>query len=650
VRQITIITVFFLLFSSIGIGKVTEFDKEFRANPAKGIQDAVILEELGIFDHTFTREMSKKKFHIKMKFFTKKAIEDYGTIKISFDPQGENIGDIKGTVHLPDGKKIKLSKSDIHKKKTSKEWGQKEVEISIVLPGLCEGAIVEYSYYKSFRGIESITKWYFQSDLYTVKSTVTFIPWPGNLFGYSGANQIEVPVIKKGKKERVPFYEITRTNIPPLKKEKFSLPIKSQRESIVFFYFDTDIQYKNYWIDKGNSIYKNSLKKKMKPCKAAIKIVKQNNLIAENSGETLKRVFDYTIKNYTGFLALSKKQLGELTKNYFKKHKKATSVSKMLKLKYLSTTKMNLILASLIKSAIPNATIEYGFYIPFNKDLFNPRVKTFAQFTNEVLKVVISGKTYWLSPGKKLLPPNQLPAGSRGINVLVVGENGTHFDKIPTETYDKAVTYSSKEVFISEDAITIKEKTTYNKHKSFNKRAVMTYFNKNEIKDLFEDDITDNYGEEAELVTFNVENMKNIYKPLIITKEIKYPYELDDSLSKIFLPLFGVNNYTKNPFNTFTRKQNIIFLYPSKTVLKITYHLPEGFRLSSTPKNRKINSKDLIYNITFNKKDDHTLLLTIEDILERNYFKKSAAGYFKNTFNKIIKANDTKIVIEEEEE
>jgi len=647
VKQTIIITVFFLFLAISAFGKVTEFDKGFKANPERNIQDAVILEEIGVIDHAFTSQLSKNKYNVKMKFFTKKAIEEHGTIKLSFTPPRENISGIKGTVYLPDGTTVTLSKNDIHKKKTSKEWGTKGIEISIVFPALTEGAIVEYSYYHSYNGLQSINTWPFQSDLYTVKPKVTFIAWPMNKFGMAIANQLNTPNFKKGRKGNIPYYELTRTNIPPIKKEKFSLPLAAQREAVVFYYFDTDIKYKNYWIERGEDLYKHSLKKRLKSCRSSNSIITKNHLIEKTQDETIKNIFDFTVNNYTSLTTLSKKQLAEIDEKYIDKLQKANTVTKMLKLKYLFKSQMNYILASLIKSGIPNATVEYGYYIPFNKNLFNPNVKTYRQFTDELLKVTVNNKVYWLSPIKRLLQPNELPYGAHGIKILVVGENGTYFEKIPTDTFDKVITTTTKDIFINEDSITIKEKIVYNKYKSYSKRRLMAYFKDNEIRDLFEEDMFDNHGEDAELLSFKVDNLKDIYKPLIITKEIKYPYELDDSSNSIFLKLIGINKYTKNPFNTKLRKQNIIFSYPNKTIENITYHLPEDFKLSSVPKNQIINPNNFMYKMTFTKKEDNLLSLTIEDTLERNYFSKAAASYFKNTYNKIIKANDTKIVIEE---
>ncbi len=647
-RHFILIFVSICIFSVNSFCKITEFDKQFMTNPAKGIQDAVILEEVGVIDHAFTTNLSKIKYNVKMKFFTKKAIEDYGTIKLSYNPPNENIGDIKGSIYLPSGKTVKLTKKDIHKKKTSKEWGLKEVEVSIILPSLTEGAIVEYSYYKSFKGLESITRWSFQGDLYTVKSKVTFLAWPNYRSGLSVANQIATPVFKQGKKGGIPYFELTRTDIPPLKKEKYSLPVNAKRESVVFYYFDTDMKYKNYWIQQGNFLYKSVLKKRMKPCKAAKKIVANNNLVTGNTEESIKNIFNYVLNNYTSFSTLSKKQKAEITDSYIRKVVKANTPSKMLKLKYLYKYQMNYILGSLIQSAIPAATVEYCYYIPFTKSLFNPNVKTFEQFTDELLKVTVNGKEYWLSPIKRFLPPNQFATGTRGIQVFVLGEDGAHTEKIPTETFDKAVTTVTKEVFIEEDSIRVKKTITLDKHKSYKKRALMSYFNEDELKDLFEKEATNKYGEDAELVSYNIQNLKDIYKPLTITTEITYPFELDDT-EKIFLPLIAIDKYKKNPFNASTRKLEIVFAYPNRTIQNVKYHLPEGFKLSSVPKNQSINSRDFTCNLTFSKENDSTLNVKTVETLERNFYSKTAFRFFKNSFDKIIKAYNTSIVIEEVE-
>ena len=93
----------------------TDFEKNLKPDPAKGYEDAVILLEKGEIDNTYTRQMSKTKILKRLKIFTRKGIEDYGTVKLSFDPQDENIGDIKATVWTPDGKKHVLDEKNIQK-------------------------------------------------------------------------------------------------------------------------------------------------------------------------------------------------------------------------------------------------------------------------------------------------------------------------------------------------------------------------------------------------------------------------------------------------------------------------------------------------------------------------------------------------------
>lgn len=353
--------------------------------------------------------------------------------------------------------------------------------------------------------------------------------------------------------------------------------------------------------------------------------------------------------NYTSFSTLSKKQSAEIDKKYIKKLSKAKSVAQLLKFKYLYRYQINYILGALIKTAIPKSTIEYGYYIPFNKNFFNKYIKTYQQFTDELIKVKIGSEVYWLSPIKRLLPPNQLPSGAYGVQVLMVGPGGVKFEKIKTETCDKAISNISKDIYIGEEDITLKETYTYNKHTSYIKRKKLIYFNENELRDLFEKEVTNKYGEDAELVSFKLENLNDIYKPLIIKREVKYSNELDDSSEKLFVDLFGIDKYKDNPFNDKNRKQNIVFAYPNKSFYTINYHLPEGFKLSSIPKSIKINTQDLIYNMTFTKKADDLLELKIEDILQRNYYTKAANYFFKRSFDKIINAQNTKFIIEEVE-
>lgn len=253
----------------------TDFEKNLKPDPAKGYEDAVILLRTGEIDNTYTIEMSKTKILKRMKIFTRKGIEDYGTVKLSFDPQDENIGDIKATVWTPDGKKHVLDEKDIHKKKTSKEWGMKETEISFALPGLEAGSIAEYSYYVTYNGLQSINTWYSQHSIYCFRSEVTFIPWPTRRWGYTGGNFHARPVVEhKKKSSRGQYVHFTMKDIPALPKEDYSLPYNSRREFVTVYYTDVDWKFNDYWKERGDQYYERTLKRKFKPCGATKKLVR----------------------------------------------------------------------------------------------------------------------------------------------------------------------------------------------------------------------------------------------------------------------------------------------------------------------------------------------------------------------------------------
>ncbi len=290
----------------------TDFEKNLKPNPAKGYEDAVILLETGDIDNTYTREMSKTKYLKRMKIFTRKGIEDYGTVKLSFDPHDENIGDIEATVWTPDGKTHKLDDKDIHKKKISKDWGSKETEISFALPGLEEGSVVEYSYFHTYNGLQSINTWYSQHPIYCFRSEVTVVPWPTMRWGYVGGNLHASPEVEHKKKSvRGQYVHFTMKDIPALPREDYSLPYNSRREYVAVYYMDVDWKFNDYWKERGDRYYERTLKKMFKPCSATKKLVK-TELAGLSPDTAIEKIHDYVIEHYTPISTMPKDDVSKL--------------------------------------------------------------------------------------------------------------------------------------------------------------------------------------------------------------------------------------------------------------------------------------------------------------------------------------------------
>ena len=647
-----IFSVFLLVmfFGSVVLADITEADKNLKPplNPLG--KDAVIIEKKVVVDDTYTSSMSKDSYYVKMKIFTRQGVEDYGTVKLTFDPQNENIGDIEATVWTPDGKIHKLKSSDIHKKKVSKEWGDKETEISFVLPGLTEGAVVEYSYFKTRNYLRSISYLYSQSEVPTMKASFTFIPWPEKKWGYTGLNIHQRPQIKQERIRRHKAVTIVLTDIPALPREEYSLPYSALREQVIYYYTYVRANPAYYWTETGEFFFKHSGRKFLKANRAIKSKLKEMGLNGKSDEDIMKTIYNYVITHHKPIYMLTRDEYEKLDEKYIKKLYKADiKVKKIVKLPYLTPLQMNLLTACYIKNALPNAKISLGFYVPWDKGVFIKTMKTFKQFDEYLLKVENNGKVYYIDAGSGFLPFGFVPYGARHTEILFVNEDGAKFEKIKDAPYDQVVTKYNYSIEVGDEKIKVKTREEYNPYAGLYIRSYALFFNKEEFNDFLTKMLKKVYGDDLKLISYKVENLKNPTKPLILETEFEYPYEFEELGDNLLFKLVLEPNYSENPFAAEKRYSPIVFKYPSKMVGEITCKFPEDIVIDSLPENADVDLLGFFYKTNFTKVDDNTLKVKVEEGNKHSMFSKNAHWQFRNLFAKLIKASNPKVVLKETE-
>ena len=653
-KRISAAVFFFAMAIQLMAGNApTDFEKNLKPDPAKGYEDAVILSEVGIIDNSYTREMSKVTHTLRMKIFSRKGVEDYGTVKLSFDPHNENIGDIRATVWTPDGKAHELDKKDVHRKAVSKEWGNKETEISFALPGLEKNSVVEYSYYKSYTGLQDINVWYSQHPIYCFRSDVTFIPWATRRWGFTGGNLHARPEVNKDNNTvKGTKLHVVMKDIPALPREDYSVPYNSIREFLVFYYTESDRHFDNFWIDYGNSFFKNNVAKYFKP-KHATKKLLAKELPGLTPDNAIEKIHDYVTSNFIPISTMSKDERAKLDDKYYKKLANAYSVPRMMKLKYLYGYQLDLIEGALIRTALPKAEVNYVLYLPWNEGLFNKSLHTLQQFSASMLRVVNNGETHWLVPALRLLPVDQVEYGARGVPLLALGRE-TKMIRLKPDQPESNLTRIDTDVTLGEDTLKIHRVKTLNQYAAYDLRKALYYFNGDETRDLLETRLKKRFGNQLKVISQKIINLKDIHKPLILDVTFTVPYELEEAGDQTFFKPVALTRYVTNPFNEEKRYSNIVFRYPNIVEQKVVYHLPEDYTLTSLPKNEKVPDFAYAgnvfgYAISYSRQDDHTFTVQTREHLDKNMFGKESLHMFKNYFDRVIAVSHPTIALKEAE-
>ena len=373
-------------------------------------------------------------------------------------------------------------------------------------------------------------------------------------------------------------------------------------------------------------------------------------LQGKDNEQILKDIYNYVLTHYKPFSLLTESELANIDKRYLRKVSSADiKVKKIVNLPYLDEFQIDLLTLCFIKNAIPDAKISIGFYVPWNKGKLIKTLRTFSQFEERLLKVECGGKTYYLAPGKGILPFNFIPYEARGTEVLFVNENGARFERIDELPADEIVSKSEWDVAIGDEEMIVKARDTLNFYDSYELKSYALFFSGDEFKQILEEVIKKQFGDDAKLLDYNVKNLKFYDKPLIIEYSFSYPYEFEELGDKlIFKPLLSPR-YTHNPFAVDKRYSPIVFDYPETEICEITYHLPEDIEIDTLPEPKEVNRLGFKYKTEYTKVDDATFKVKVFERNKYHVYPKTSVWQFRTLFDQLINASNPKVVLREKE-
>ncbi|HKK20284.1 MAG TPA: DUF3857 domain-containing protein, partial [candidate division Zixibacteria bacterium] len=214
--------IFLLVCCSVGSvsaekwGDVT--DEEWNMQPPANYPEANAEVIFDIGEMKVTRDAIDFTRHVRIKVFTDKGAEDVGKIAVQYY-KDDKLKGLKAQTITPDGKKYDVKGGDIH----SREFGSQR-EKTFAFPAVVPGSILEYKYENVNQRFRALDPWYFQTDLFTLKSSFTLVLAPG--FTYSSLVK-NIPSFEKDPKvedamsTQDKLFTWTRTDLPPVTDEPY---------------------------------------------------------------------------------------------------------------------------------------------------------------------------------------------------------------------------------------------------------------------------------------------------------------------------------------------------------------------------------------------------------------------------------------------
>ncbi len=242
-------------------GKIT--DDEWRMGPPEAYPEANSIIIFHKAEMEVTLDLVEIKYHVRMKVLTQAGIDEIAENEISFYEKYDKIKHFKAHTISPEGRKSEVKKDAVFEKMVG-DWKHKVFTFPSVEPG----CILEYKYtYKSERHWY-LKPWFFQNNVYTLKSQISVCLVPGFSYDVDFRNvsgryrQAEVTrrvnPSASGGMSHMEVYTWTIDNLMPINDEPYMASINDYRSAIYFqiFSFTTSSNstytYVKGWPDVGD--------------------------------------------------------------------------------------------------------------------------------------------------------------------------------------------------------------------------------------------------------------------------------------------------------------------------------------------------------------------------------------------------------------
>ena len=176
-------------------------------------------------------------------------------------------------------------------------------------------------------------------------------------------------------------------------------------------------------------------------------------------------------------------------------------------------------------------------------------------------------------------------------------------------------------------------------YEAYNKRRAIKKFNSGEE---FVDDL-DEHLPRVKILKSDIANIDSLDKPVIETYEIEINYTDRDL---VYLNPFFINRVNENPFKLFERSYPVDWGAPSETRVAMQLQIPEKFDFFKKPENTALalpNNGGRLVSQTNIEGNRCTLLFNVQ--LNKSIYSSEEYAYIKELYNKIIKTQETDIIL-----
>lgn len=526
-------------------------------------------------------------YHVRIKVFDNKVPEaSIITIPYYFDDNMEQISGIKGWTHLPSGQRIALQQEDIRTVNINSRYNVKEFR----MPGVKDGAILEYRYTIKRRYIEELPDFFLSDRVPTLsaKMTITYpryMRYQPFIENYEGTLKHDVVYTDTSSVPKIftipqPKPIVTERwaahDIPATVEEPYISSLNNYRAKMKFLMDEFGIprqQLVNSW-----EVVVARMRQKTNPWSEVKK-----NVLAQTVGDSIA----------TALSEASPKTVQDSIYRYLNRRMNfsgghaaysTTRDTTVLQGKAVDQAAINQTLLAMLEGAGIEA---YPVMISSRESgTINKEVPSFHQFNAQIVRSEIGDETYLMDASFPFSEVGLIPVDMNNGPGLALKEKDFEWITLQAEksNFDIRVNIKAK---LETDGTLAGSVTAHQRGYTVQRirRQKNNGMSSNEIlkRTLF-----DGYGD-VETDSVKIHNLSNFNKPVVITANFRIEnYATSFSNGLEYRPMI-VGYQRENPFEENERHLPITLDAPEKLDVSYTISLPEGFHIEEKKGNQAMS-------------------------------------------------------------
>lgn len=562
------------------VGKVEKADLEMTEFPDDPEADAIVLFDVAEMEITGDFEVETRR-RFRVKILTESGKEAHSDFRIPVYHE-DKFHRFKAATILPSGKKIKFDDDDIHT-----EEGRSYHYKVFAMPGVTVGAVLDIEYTVNSKILAVLDPWYFQNDVFTRLSQITFIPYRGFKYRADFLNTLGVEPVQgsemtfDGMRQ---YYTWTMRDLPPVGSEPYMRTARDYMAAIHFQLIEYRDQYQyvqfiNTWPELAERL-RESYKDYRKDNGDVARVVAELDVAGLTPAERADALYGHVRDN-----------LETVSGNSMYPERRPQEV---LEKAGGSPAEKNLLLVQMARAAGLKAdpllisTRAHGE--------INTQIPRLTQF-NAVLAAIHIGSTPRVyDASDDACPAGLLPERNLVDKGLLIGEAEPRFVDIPHPGSSNLLVCQTTATLSPEGALSATSHFRYDTYRAYAMRRGLR--DADDPAAYFRERISERFGE-VQIDSLVIVGLDSTDHPLAAMVRFTVPDYARPVSDRLFVELPLINRQESNPFKRRRRTfpvEYTIFRTSQETVRLI---LPEGYEVEALPETKTERRRKLSYAQTW---------------------------------------------------